>query len=59
VITRVFSESQTDNSFLTDTDEPRITLYTCTGQFNPLERSYAERLVATGVLVNTGPRPDA
>jgi LPXTG-site transpeptidase (sortase) family protein len=59
VITRVFSVSQNDSSFLTDTDEPRITLYTCTGQFNPLERSYAERLVATGVLVNTGPRPDA
>ena len=59
VITRVFSVSQNDTSFLTDTDEPRITLYTCTGQFNPLERNYAERLVAVGVLVNTAVRADA
>jgi len=59
VITQVFSVSQNDNSFLADSEEPLITLYTCTGQFNPLERNYAERLVATGVLVNTGPRSDA
>jgi sortase A len=56
VLTDVFAVAQNDNSFLDDTPEPRITLYTCTGQFNPIERSYAERLVAIGQLVNTGPR---
>ena len=56
VVTDVFQVAQDDNSFLEQTEQPRITLYTCTGQFNPLERSYAERLVAVGQLVNTGPR---
>jgi LPXTG-site transpeptidase (sortase) family protein len=59
VVTETFSVSQDDNSFLDDTEEPRITLYTCTGQFNPIERSYAERLVMIGELVNTAPREDA
>jgi LPXTG-site transpeptidase (sortase) family protein len=56
VVTDVFSVSQDDNSFLDATEMPRITLYTCTGQFNPIERNYAERLVAIAQLVNTGPR---
>jgi LPXTG-site transpeptidase (sortase) family protein len=59
VITDVFSVSQDDNSFLDAAAAPRITLYTCTGDFNPIERNYAERLVAVGQLVNTGPRGDA
>jgi LPXTG-site transpeptidase (sortase) family protein len=59
VVTDVFSVSQDDNSFLDATATPRITLYTCTGDFNPIERNYAERLVAVGQLVNTGPRLDA
>jgi len=58
VVTDVFSVAQADNSFLDDTETPRITLYTCTGQFNPVERSYAERLVAIGQLVNAGQRED-
>jgi LPXTG-site transpeptidase (sortase) family protein len=58
VVTDVFSVAQDDNFFLEDTETPRITLYTCTGQFNPVERSYAERLVAVGQIVNAGPRGD-
>jgi LPXTG-site transpeptidase (sortase) family protein len=52
VVTDVFSVSAEDSTFLQETDAPRITLYTCSGQFNPIERSYAERLVAFGELVN-------
>ena len=52
VVTDVFSVSAEDSTFLQDTDAPRITLYTCSGQFNPIERSYAERLVVFGELVN-------
>jgi LPXTG-site transpeptidase (sortase) family protein len=58
VITNVYSVAQDDNAFLEDTDQPTITLYTCTGQFNPVERSYAERLVVTGVMVRASPRTD-
>lgn len=56
VVADVFSVGQDDTSFLEDTEAPRITLYTCTGDFNPIERNYAERFVAVGQLVNTGPR---
>jgi LPXTG-site transpeptidase (sortase) family protein len=56
VATGVFSVAQDDNSFIANSDAPRITLYTCTGQFNPIERSYAERFVVQGELVNVGPR---
>ena len=58
VVEDVFSVPDGDYDFLQDTDDPRITLYTCTGQFNPVERSYAERLVAIGQLVSTSARDD-
>ena len=45
-----------DCTLLRDPDAPRITPYTCTGQFNPIERSYAERLVVSGELENVPPR---
>ena len=48
----VFSVAAEDNSFLLDTAEPRLTLYTCTGRFNPIERSFAERLVVVAQLVD-------
>jgi LPXTG-site transpeptidase (sortase) family protein len=48
----VFSVAAEDNSFLLDTTEPRLTLYTCTGRFNPIERSFAERLVVVAQLVD-------
>jgi LPXTG-site transpeptidase (sortase) family protein len=56
VVTDVFSVVQEDNSFLDSTDTPRLTLYTCTGHFNPIERSYAERFVVYADLVDVGPR---
>jgi LPXTG-site transpeptidase (sortase) family protein len=56
VVVDTSSVDQDDNSFLDDTAEPRVTLYTCTGQFNPIERNYAQRLVVTAQLVQTGPR---
>jgi len=56
VVTDAFSVAQDDASFLANSDAPQITLYTCTGQFNPIERSYAERFVVLGQLVNVGPR---
>jgi LPXTG-site transpeptidase (sortase) family protein len=56
VVDEAFSVAEDDSSFLADSDEPRVTLYTCTGRFNPIERSYAERLVVVGELVNVAPR---
>jgi LPXTG-site transpeptidase (sortase) family protein len=56
VATDMTSVDQSDDSFLDDTREPRLTLYTCTGEFNPIERSYAQRLVVSAQLVNIGPR---
>jgi|SRR5579864_3254248 len=50
-VSDIFSVAQDDTSFLADVAERRITLYTCTGQFNPIERSYAERLVVIGQMV--------
>ena len=44
--------ADTDDTFLVQTDQPQVTLYTCTGRFNFLERSYAERLVVVGELVD-------
>ena len=56
VVDDAFQVAEDDNSFLADTDEPRVTLYTCTGRFNPIERSYAERLVVVGELANVAAR---
>jgi sortase (surface protein transpeptidase) len=40
-----------DDSFLLSTPQPQITLYTCSGDFNPLERSFTDRLVVVAQLV--------
>jgi LPXTG-site transpeptidase (sortase) family protein len=56
VVTDSLSVSGDDSSFLADSDSPRITLYTCTGQFDPIERSYADRLVVVGELVSVSLR---
>jgi LPXTG-site transpeptidase (sortase) family protein len=55
-VSDAFSVAQDDNSFLADVAERRITLYTCTGDFNPIERSYAERLVVVGQMVSLSVR---
>ncbi len=56
VVSDTFPVAQDDNSFLADVGERRITLYTCTGQFNPIERSYAQRLVVIGQMVSLSVR---
>jgi LPXTG-site transpeptidase (sortase) family protein len=55
-VTSTFAVTDDDSSFLEQTDQPRVTLYTCTGQFNFLERSYAERLVVVCQLEEVVPR---
>jgi LPXTG-site transpeptidase (sortase) family protein len=55
-VSEAFPVAQDDNSFLADSADRRVTLYTCTGQFNPIERSYAERLVVIGQLVSLSVR---
>ena len=55
-VSDAFPVAQDDNSFLDESADRRITLYTCTGQFNPIERSYAERLVVIGQLVSLSVR---
>ena len=42
--------------FLDQTDQPSLTLYTCTGTWKPLERDYDERLVAVARLRRFVPR---
>jgi sortase (surface protein transpeptidase) len=49
-VTSTFTVPDGDNTFLEQTEQPRLTLYTCTGAFNFLERSYAERLVVVAQL---------
>ena len=51
-----FAVADGNDAFLTQTDVPQLTLYTCTGAFNPLERSYSERLVVVGELIEVLPR---
>ncbi len=55
-VTSVFAVADDDDSFLAPADAPLITLYTCTGSFNPLERTFDERLVVVGQLVQVVPR---
>ncbi len=55
-VSDAFPVAQDDNSFLADVAERRVTLYTCTGQFNPIERSYAQRLVVIGQMVSLSVR---
>ena len=56
VVETVFAVSDGDNSFIQPTSDTRISLYTCTGTFNPLEQNYSERLVVVGRLVQAVPR---
>jgi len=46
----------TDVGFLAPTEDARITLYTCTGTWRPLERDYSQRLVVVGELVGVDAR---
>jgi len=46
----------TDTDFIGPTDDTRITLYTCTGTWNPLQHDYTQRLVVVGELVKAEDR---
>lgn len=50
--------ANTDTDFFAPTDDTRITLYTCTGVWNPIERDYTQRLVVVGDLVSVDDRTD-
>jgi LPXTG-site transpeptidase (sortase) family protein len=55
-VVAVFAVPDGDNRFLEPTSDPQLTLYTCTGAFNPIERMFAERLVVVGELQELVPR---
>lgn len=57
VVTEIFSVPSGDNGFLYDTASPRLTLYTCTGVFNLLEREFSDRLVVAAELVQAVAMP--
>lgn len=44
-----------EHGYIYATDDTRITLYTCAGQFNPLAWDYTHRLVVTGRLLDIVP----
>jgi sortase A len=46
----------TDREFLGPTSDRRLTLYTCTGTFNPITRDYSHRLVVVAALAETTAR---
>ena len=50
--------SNTDTAFIAPTSDTRITLYTCTGVWNPIERDYTQRLVVVGDLARVDGRTD-
>jgi LPXTG-site transpeptidase (sortase) family protein len=56
VVTQVKAVPNTDNRFVLPTADTRITLYTCTGRWDPLAHDYTERLVVVGRLVETTAR---
>lgn len=57
VVVDVFTVKAYDDSFLYSYDDmPQVTLYTCAGQYNPLEQSFEDRLVVVGYLVQSVPR---
>lgn len=45
-----------DQSFIRSTGDVRLTLYTCTGTWNPLTRDYDHRQVVVARLVSASPR---
>ena len=55
-VVSTFAVTSDDTSFLQPTDNPQLTLYTCTGAFNPIERTFAERQVVVCELIEVVPR---
>ncbi|MFN8633552.1 MAG: class F sortase [Chloroflexota bacterium] len=46
----------TDRQFIGPTEDRRLTLYTCTGTFNPVTRDYSQRLVVVAELAGVDDR---
>jgi LPXTG-site transpeptidase (sortase) family protein len=55
-VVSAFAVLDGDNTFLEQTSDPQLTLYTCTGTFDPIERTFAERFVVVGGLQEIVPR---
>lgn len=55
VVTDTFAAVSDDSSFLAQTGVPQVTLYTCSGDYNPLEQSFSQRMVVVGTLVGSSP----
>jgi LPXTG-site transpeptidase (sortase) family protein len=49
-VEQVYTTDNDDGSFMTPTDDTRITLYTCDGQLLPLQHDYSQRFVVVGRL---------
>jgi LPXTG-site transpeptidase (sortase) family protein len=56
VVQEIRTVPNTDGRFIAPTQDMRITVYTCTGTWNPRTQDYSHRLVVTGYLANWGPR---
>lgn len=56
VVVEVYSTPYEDDAFLYDYGETLLTLYTCTGFFNPFTQNYSERFVVHAMLVQAVPR---
>ena len=55
VVTETFTVPNWNNDFLRMGDSARITLYTCTGAFNPVEQNFADRLVVVARFAEIAP----
>jgi LPXTG-site transpeptidase (sortase) family protein len=49
-VREVYSVPRTATSFMDQTPDPQITLYTCDGRWNPLEGEFYDRLVVVARL---------
>jgi LPXTG-site transpeptidase (sortase) family protein len=56
VVTEVRTVPNTDDSFVDPTEDIRITLYTCAGQWDPRVQDYTHRQVVVAKLVSAAPR---
>jgi len=56
VVTEVRTVPNTDDSFVDPTEDTRITLYTCAGQWDPRVQDYTHRQVVVAKLVSAAPR---
>jgi LPXTG-site transpeptidase (sortase) family protein len=55
-VTQTLTAANTDRDFLAPTEDRRLTLYTCTGTFNPATRDFDKRLVVVAELTGVAER---